>query len=82
VMENQFSQRLILGLLDYQLRVEGYLKSLSSLPRRNGRMMRRSILMEMGRGWRIYLDRLLHVGLLELVKLVELEDVMRLVPIG
>ena len=31
-------------------------------------------------GWRIYLDRQLHVGLLELVKLVELTNVMRLVP--
>jgi hypothetical protein len=42
--------------------------------RKNGRLMRRLILMKMGRGWR-YLDRLLHVGLLELVRLVELRNV-------
>jgi hypothetical protein len=29
----------------------------------------------MGRGWRIYLERLLHVGLLELVKLAESTNV-------
>ena len=41
--------------------------------------MRKWILMKMGRGWRIYLDRLLHVGLLELVRLVELTDMFRFV---
>lgn len=53
-----------------------------SLPKRgkNGRLMRNWILMvirKMGRGWR-YLDQLLHVGLLESVRLVELMNVMRL----
>jgi len=33
----------------------------------------------MRRGWRIYLDRQLHVGLLELVRLVEMMNVMRFV---
>jgi len=75
-MENQFSQRLILGLLDYQLLGGIYLRSLLSPLRKgkNGRLMRRLILMKMRSG-RIYLDRLLHVGLLELVRLVNLTSV-------
>jgi hypothetical protein len=36
------------------------------------------VIRKMERGWR-YLDRLLHVGLLELVRLVELTDMSRFV---
>jgi len=79
-MENQYLQKSILELLDYQLRVGVYLRSFS-FQQMNGRWMRRLILMvirKMEWEWRIYLDRQLHVGLLELVRLVELMNVMRL----